>query len=137
MFGTRLKDSLSNGMLCFMNEEGLLTASTSVLPKDISAIKLRRIQQLESRKSTDVKQTTNKARSTVHGPKPNEHVERISNIQITFHHTCVHTGERFFLKKNLFLTCERTSNRHKLSSTGFIQGEALRLLRTSSSKNNI
>ena len=61
-------------------------------------------------------------------------MEIISIIQITFHHTCVHTGERFFFKKNLFLTCERTSNRQKLSSTGFIKGEALRLLRTNSSK---
>ena len=116
-----------------MNEEGLLTASTSVLQKDITAIKLRRIQRLESRKSTDVKQTTNKALSMVHEPKLNEHVERISNIQITFLYTCVHKGERL-KKKNLFLTCERTSNRQKLSSTGFIKGEALRLLRTNSSK---
>ena len=36
--------------------------------------------------------------------------------------------------KNLFLTCERTSNRQKLSSTGFIKGEALKLLGTNSSK---
>ena len=43
--------------------------------------KLRRIQQLESRKSTVVKQTKNKALSTVREPKLNEHVERISNIQ--------------------------------------------------------
>ena len=49
-----------------MNEEGPLTASTSVLPKDITAIKLRRIQRLESRKSTDVKQTTSKALYAVH-----------------------------------------------------------------------
>ena len=48
--------------------------------------------------------------------------------------TRVHTGERLFLKKNLFLTCKRTSNRQKLSSTAFIKGEALRLLRTNSSK---
>ena len=116
-----------------VNEEELLTASTSVPPKDITAIKLRRIQRLESRESTDVKQTTNNALSTVHEPKLNEHVERISNIQITFLYTCVHKGERF-LKKNLFLTCARTSNRQKLSSTGFIKGEAFRLLRTNSSK---
>ena len=37
-------------------------------------------------------------------------------------------------KKNLFLKCTRTSNRHKLSNTGYIKGEASRLLRTKSSK---
>ena len=80
--------------------EGLLTASISVLPKDITAIKLRRIQWLESRKSTDVKQTTNKALSMVNEPKLNAHVGRISNIQITFLYTCVHKGERF--KKRIY-----------------------------------
>ena len=60
-------------------------------------------------------------------------MERISNIQITFLYTCVHKGERF-LKENLFLTCARTSNRQKLSNTGFIKGEAFRLFRTNSSK---
>ena len=84
-----------------MNEEGLLTASTSVLQKDITAIKLRRIQRLESRKSTDVKQTANKALSMVHEPKLNEHVERISNIQITFLYTCVHKGKRFKKKESI------------------------------------
>ena len=86
-----------------MNEEGLLTVSTSVLPKDITAMKHCRIQRLESRKSTDVKQTTNKALSTVHEPKLNEHVERISNVQITFVYTCVHKGERFKKKKESIL----------------------------------
>ena len=38
------------------------------------------------------------------------------------------------LKKNLFLICTRTSNRQKLSNTGYIKGEASRLLRTKSSK---
>ena len=37
-------------------------------------------------------------------------------------------------KKNLFLKCRRTSNRQKLSNTGYIKGEASRLLRTKSSK---
>ena len=37
-------------------------------------------------------------------------------------------------KKNLFLKCTRTSNRQKLSNTGYIKGEASRLLRTKSSK---
>ena len=37
-------------------------------------------------------------------------------------------------KKNLFLMCTRTSNRQKLSNTGYIKGEASRLLRTKSSK---
>ena len=32
------------------------------------------------------------------------------------------------------MTCARTSNRQKLSSTGYMKGEALRLLRTKSSK---
>ena len=36
--------------------------------------------------------------------------------------------------KNLFLMCTRTSNRQKLSNTGYIKGEASRLLRTKSSK---
>ena len=101
-----------------------ITVSTSVLPKDITTIKLRRInQRLESRKNTAVKQTTDKALSTVHEPKLNKHVERISNIQITF-----------LYLNNLLLTCARTSNRQKLSSTGFIKGEAFRLLKTKSSK---
>ena len=43
--------------------------------------KLRKTQQLESQKSTDVKQTKNKVLPTVREPKLNEHVERISNIQ--------------------------------------------------------
>ena len=38
------------------------------------------------------------------------------------------------LKKNLLLMCTRTSNRQKLSNTGYIKGEASRLLRTKSSK---
>ena len=100
--------------------------------KALPQIKLRRIQRLELRKSTVVQQATNKALSTVHEPKLNEHVERISNIQITFLYTCLHKGERFS-KNNLFLTCARTSNRQKLSSTGSIKGEALRLLKTKSS----
>ena len=37
-------------------------------------------------------------------------------------------------KKNLFLMCTRTSNRQKLFNTGYIKGEASRLLRTKSSK---
>ena len=37
-------------------------------------------------------------------------------------------------KKNLFLKCTRTSNQQKLSNTGYIKGEASRLLRTKSSK---
>ena len=37
-------------------------------------------------------------------------------------------------KKNLFLMCTRSSNRQKLSNTGYIKGEASRLLRTKSSK---
>ena len=37
-------------------------------------------------------------------------------------------------KKNLFLMCTRTKNRQKLSNTGYIKGEASRLLRTKSSK---
>ena len=37
-------------------------------------------------------------------------------------------------KKNLFLMCTRTSNQQKLSNTGYIKGEASRLLRTKSSK---
>ena len=37
-------------------------------------------------------------------------------------------------KKNLFLMCTRTSNRRKLSNTGYIKGEASRLLRAKSSK---
>ena len=37
-------------------------------------------------------------------------------------------------KKNLFLMCTRTSNRQKLSNTGYIKGELSRLLRTKSSK---
>ena len=118
-----------------MNEEGLLTVSASVLPKDITAIKLRRIQRLESRKSTVVKQITNKALSTVHEPKLNEHVES-RNLKHP-NHFPLHMntqGRKIFRKKNLFLTCARTSNRQKLSSTGFIKGEALRLLRTNSSK---
>ena len=61
-------------------------------------------------------------------------MERISNIQITFLYTCVQTRAKDLKKKNLFLTCERTSNQQKLSSTGFIKGEALRLHRTNSSK---
>ena len=35
---------------------------------------------------------------------------------------------------NLFLKCTRTSNRQKPSNTGYIKGEASRLLRTKSSK---
>ena len=77
-----------------------------MLPKDITAIKLRRIQRLESRKSTDVKQTTSKALYAVHEPKLNEHVERISNIQITFLYTCVHKGKRLKKKKeSIFYVC--------------------------------
>ena len=37
-------------------------------------------------------------------------------------------------KKNLFLKCTRTSNQQKLSNTGYIKGEASRLLRKKSSK---
>ena len=37
-------------------------------------------------------------------------------------------------KNNLFLKCTRTSNQEKLSNTGYIKGEASRLLRTKSSK---
>ena len=37
-------------------------------------------------------------------------------------------------KKNLFLMCTRTSNRQKISNTGYIKGEASRLLRTESKK---
>ena len=42
-------------------------------------------------------------------------------------------GRAIFKKNNLFLTCARTSNRQKLSSTGSIKVEALRLLKTKSS----
>ena len=48
----------------------------------------------------------------------------------TTEYTCLRC-ER--LKINLFLKCTRTSNRQKLSSTGYIKGEASRLLRTKSS----
>ena len=37
-------------------------------------------------------------------------------------------------KKNLFLKCTRTSKGQKLSNTGYIKGEASRLIRTKSSK---
>ena len=37
-------------------------------------------------------------------------------------------------KKNLLLKCTRTSNRQKFSNTGYIKGEASRLLRKKSSK---
>ena len=37
-------------------------------------------------------------------------------------------------KRNLFLMCTRTLNGQKLSITGYIKGEASRLLRTKSSK---
>ena len=51
------------------------------------------------RKSTvDVKQTENKALSTVHETNLNEHVERISNIQNTFLDTCIQ-GRKIWKKK--------------------------------------
>ena len=50
----------------------------------------------------------------------------------TTEYTCLRC-ESFF-KKNLFLMCTRTSNRQKLSNTGYIKNEASRLLRTKSSK---
>ena len=51
----------------------------------------------------------------------------------TAKYTCLRC-ESIKKKKNLFLMCTRTSNRQKLSNTGYIKGEALRLLRTKSSK---
>ena len=48
-------------------------------------------------------------------------------------YTCL-ICERLKKKENLFLTCTRTSNRRKLSKTGYIKGEGSRLLRTKSSK---
>ena len=42
--------------------------------------------------------------------------------------------ERLLKKRNLFLMCTRTSNGQKLFNTGYIKGEASRLLRTKSSK---
>ena len=55
--------------------------------------------------------------------------------------SCLETTKYTFLrcerlkKKNLYLMCTRTSNRQKLqSNTGYINGEAPRLLRTKSSK---
>ena len=51
----------------------------------------------------------------------------------TTKYTCLRC-ERLKKKKNLFLMCTRTSNRQKLSNTGYIKGEASRLLRTKSSK---
>ena len=51
----------------------------------------------------------------------------------TTEYTCLRC-KRLKEKKNLFLKCTRTSNRQKLSNTGYIKGEASRLLRTKSSK---
>ena len=51
----------------------------------------------------------------------------------TTKNTCLRC-ERLKKKKDLFLMCTRTSNRQKLSNTGYIKGEASRLLRTKSSK---
>ena len=51
----------------------------------------------------------------------------------TTEYTCLRC-ERLKKKKNLFLMCTRTSNRQKLSNTGYVKGEAARLLRTKSSK---
>ena len=53
---------------------------------------------------------------------------------LSFTHVYTRAKDLKKKKKNLFLTCERTSKRQKLSSTGFNKGEALRLLRTNSSK---
>ena len=53
--------------------------------------------------------------------------------------TTKYTGLRceILKKKNLFLMYTRTSNRHEVSNTGYIKGEASRLLRTKSSKTKI
>ena len=52
----------------------------------------------------------------------------------TTEYTCLKCKRLKKKKKNLFLKCTRTSNRQKLSNTGYIKGEASRLLRTKSSK---
>ena len=52
----------------------------------------------------------------------------------TTKYTCLRCERLKKKKKNLFLMCTRTSNRQKLSNTGYIKGEASRLLRTKSSK---
>ena len=54
----------------------------------------------------------------------------------TTEYTCLRC-ERLKKKKNLFLKCTRTSNQQKLSNTGYIKGEASRLLRTKSSKTTL
>ena len=53
-----------------------------------------------------------------------------------FRNNLIYLSEMRKIKKtkNLFLMCTRTSNRQKLSNTGYIKGEASRLLRTKSSK---
>ena len=52
----------------------------------------------------------------------------------TTKYTCLRCKRLTKKKKNLFLMCTRTSNRQKLSKTGYIKGEASRLPRTISSK---
>ena len=52
----------------------------------------------------------------------------------TTEYTCLRCERLKKKKKNLFLKCTRTSNQQKLSKTGYIKGEASRLLRTKSSK---
>ena len=51
-----------------------------------------------------------------------------------FRSNVIYMSEMRKIKKNLFLICTRTSNRQKLSNTGYIKCEASRLLRTKSSK---
>ena len=52
----------------------------------------------------------------------------------TTKYTCLRCKRLKKKKKHLFLMCRHTSNRQKLSNTGYIKGEASRLLRTKSSK---
>ena len=52
----------------------------------------------------------------------------------TTEYTCLRCERLKKKKKNIFLKCTRTSNRQKLSNTGYIKGETSRLLRTKSSK---
>ena len=55
----------------------------------------------------------------------------------TTEYTCLRCEILKKKEKNLFLKCTRTSNRQKLSNTGYIKGEASRLLRTKSSKTTL